>query len=145
VGHLDRGAAPSQAGTAMRPFWRMTESQKDWKRLLGPFGPRSAQTGTPRAGCTGPCLGRLWRSPRRRPHSLWTACASAPSPAQHRSASGREREPHVLQFVQKNWLWGRAAQQLRWGQQEGLAPRRAGLSIRHRFRTGEEMRGSGTR
>jgi len=46
---------------------------------LGPSAPAPAPAGTPRAGCPGPRPGSSGRSPRRRPHSLWAACASAPS------------------------------------------------------------------
>jgi len=46
---------------------------------LDPSAPAPAPAGTPRAGCPGPRPGSSGRSPRRRPHSLWAACASAPS------------------------------------------------------------------
>ena len=36
---------------------------------------------------TGPHPGDFWRSPRRRPHSIWAACATAPSPTQQRNVS----------------------------------------------------------
>ena len=54
----------------------------EWLGLQGPLGPSApapAPAGTPRAGCPGPHPGGSGRSPRRRPHSLWAACASAPS------------------------------------------------------------------
>jgi len=73
-----------------------------WLRQAGPSGspsPSPAAAGPPRAGCSGPRPGGFRRPPRRRSHSLWAACASAPSPAQHSSAPGVQREPPVLQFV----------------------------------------------
>jgi len=73
-----------------------------WLRQAGPSGspsPSPAAAGPPRAGCPGPRPGGFWRPPRRRPHSPWAACASAPSPAQHSSAPGVQREPPVLQSV----------------------------------------------
>ena len=50
-----------------------------WQGPLGPSAPAPAPAGTHRAGCPGPRPGSSGRSPRRRPHSLWAACASAPS------------------------------------------------------------------
>jgi len=50
-----------------------------WQGPLGPSAPAPAPAGTPRAGCPGPHPGGSGRSPRRRSHSLWAACASAPS------------------------------------------------------------------
>jgi len=41
-----------------------------------------------------------WKvSKEQTPQSLWAACASVPSPAQHRSTSGVQRDPVVFQFV----------------------------------------------
>jgi len=48
-----------------------------WQGPLGPSAPAPAPAGTHRAGCPGPRPGSSGRSPRRRPHSLWAACASA--------------------------------------------------------------------
>jgi len=48
-----------------------------WVHLLHSLPSRAT-----RAGCPGPRPGSFWRSPRRRSHSFWAACASAPSPAQ---------------------------------------------------------------
>ena len=66
---------------------------------MGPFDPTAAAAGTPRAGCPGPHPSRFCRSPRRRLHKLWLVFTSAPSPAQHRSASDVQRKPSAFQFV----------------------------------------------
>jgi len=61
-----------------------------------------APAGTLRAGCPEPHPphpGVFGWSPSRKPHSLWAACASAPSPAQHSSAPGVRREPPVCAFM----------------------------------------------
>jgi len=62
-----------------------------WLRLAETFGSiwlSLCSSRTSRAGCLAPCPGGFWRSPRRiSPELLWAACASAPSPAQHRSDS----------------------------------------------------------
>lgn len=58
-----------------------------WQGPLPPSGPTPAPAGTPKAGCPGPHPGNFCRSSRKRLHSLWTACASALSPAQHKSAA----------------------------------------------------------
>lgn len=63
---------------------RMTEV---WRDLWRSPGLTPAPAGTPRARCSGPGPGSLWRSPRRGLYSLWTACASALSYSQHRSAT----------------------------------------------------------
>lgn len=51
-----------------------------WLRLEETSG-SLCPAGTPRAGCPGPRPGGFGRSPRRRSHSLWAACAIAPLPA----------------------------------------------------------------
>lgn len=63
---------------------RMTEV---WRDLWRSPGLTPAPAGTPRARCSGPGPGSLWKSPRRGLYSLWTACASALSYSQHRSAT----------------------------------------------------------
>jgi len=67
---------------------RLTEAGR------APCVPAPAPAAPLRAGCPGPWPGSFWRAPGRRPHSLWAACASAPSPA-----PGVQREPPGLQFT----------------------------------------------
>ena len=69
----------------------------DWLLLAGSSAslwPNTSPAEPPRAWCPG-----LWRSPRRRPHCLWAACASVLSPIQHRSAPGVQKELPAFQFV----------------------------------------------
>ena len=55
-------------------FQRITESHNGWgwQGSLGPSGPTPAPA--LRAGGPGPYLRDIWRSPRRRFHSLWATC-----------------------------------------------------------------------
>lgn len=48
-------------------------------RLEGSSSPPSTSAAPSRAGCSGPHSSGFWRSTRRRSHSLWVTCASAPS------------------------------------------------------------------
>ena len=64
-----------------------TISRWGWQGPLESPAPTHAQAGTPTAGCSDPRPRGFWRSPRRRPHSLWAACASALALARQRSAS----------------------------------------------------------
>ena len=64
---------------------RITASQnvRGWK---GPLWVTEA--GSPTVGCTGPCPGRSWISPKKKtPQPPWAACSSAPSPSEGRSSS----------------------------------------------------------
>ena len=53
-----------------------------WVHLVHHCSSRGTQS-----RCSEPHPGSFWRSPRRRLHSLWAACASALSPTQYRSVS----------------------------------------------------------
>ena len=70
---------------------KFTESQngRGWKGPLWVIWSNPpAKTGSPRAGCTGPCLGGSWISPEKEtPLPLWAACSSALSPSEWRSSS----------------------------------------------------------
>jgi len=62
-----------------------TREWSRWKGLLGPSGSTLAPAGTPERGAQAHPQAAFWRSPRRRLDSLWAACASVPSPTQHRN------------------------------------------------------------
>jgi len=62
-------------------------------RALWTIWPTPAPAGTPRAGGPGLWPGGFWRSPRKRPHSLWAMCASAPALHSTAVLSGAQREP----------------------------------------------------
>ena len=89
----------SQLLTTSSAVWRsqnpgLAEAGRAFCVPLCPCVPAPAPAAPPRAGCPGPWPGGFWRAPGRRPHSLWAACASAPSPA-----TDVQREPPGLQFV----------------------------------------------
>lgn len=84
----------SEFGSKNLVLINSTESQKHKiteslnHRLVGigrdylSSGPTPAQAAPLRSGHLGSHLGCFWRSPNRRFHSLWAACASAPSNSQ---------------------------------------------------------------
>lgn len=60
----------------------------EFPRLEGTSGDSLLQSDTPTAGCPGPQLGKLLRSPDwKTPQLLWAAYISAQAPTQRRSAS----------------------------------------------------------
>ena len=82
-------------------------SQNVWggKRLLE-FSP-ILRAGSRRAGGPGPCHVGCWTFPMREtPQPLWATFSSTPSPAQHRSAPGVQREPLVLPLgiLKRSWF-----------------------------------------
>lgn len=75
-------------------FHRETQEGWGWQGPLDHWAQPPLKQGHPE-----PCPGGLWRSPRRNLHSLWAACASAPSATQCRCASWCSlRTPPVWQF-----------------------------------------------
>lgn len=82
--HLARKAVLPEFPPALSP--QSQHGITEWLRWEGPSGsicsnPCSSR-GTP--WCPGPCPGGFERSPKRRSHSFWATCATAPSSTQHR-------------------------------------------------------------
>jgi len=111
----------TQHWNLQRSSWRgkFSFSIRVWLRWEGTSGSIRSNTCLSRdthCRCPGPHPGSFWRSPRRRSHSLWAACASALPPAQHNSAAWcSERAARVSLFAcGLLWNQGLLALSLRW-------------------------------
>lgn len=79
-------------------FHKITE----WLTLGGSSGSiwsNPCSSRVPRRGNPGPQQGSFWSSPRKRLYILQAACASSPSPTEHRSSPGIQRDPPLFQFA----------------------------------------------